>query len=102
VKHKTFRRIIVFFKIIALRERQSALQDSLHRIRDHDIASQNIDERVRLEKDLHEVKNRLSHYDHTILSTQSQSHMSAITSAGDRSTVGFSSLAKKRIKTIIS
>jgi hypothetical protein len=65
------------------------LQDSLHRIRDHEAASQNIDERVRLEKDLTEVKERLSHYDHTIISTQSQSHMSAVTSAGDRSTVLF-------------
>ncbi|CAF3088628.1 unnamed protein product [Rotaria socialis] len=73
------------YEIIALRERQSSLQDSLHRIRDHDIASQNVDERVRLEKDLIEVKQRLSNYDHTILSTQSQSHMSTITSTGDRS-----------------
>ncbi|CAF2641633.1 unnamed protein product [Rotaria sp. Silwood2] len=73
-------------EIIALRERQSALQDSLHQIRDHDIASQNIDERVRLERDLNEVKQRLSHYDHTILSTQSQSQISAINSTGDRST----------------
>ncbi len=72
-------------KIINLRERQSALQDTLHRIRDHHIASQNIDERVRLEKDLIEVKERLSHYDHTIISTQSQ--MSAITSASDHSPV---------------
>jgi hypothetical protein len=76
-----------FLKIIALRERQSSLQDSLHRIRDHDIASQNVDERVRLEKDLTAVKERLSHYDRTIISTQSQSQMSIITSAGDRSTV---------------
>lgn len=79
--------IYSFVKVIALRERQSCLQDSLHRIRDHDIASQNIDERVRLEKDLNAVKERLSHYDHTILSTQSQSQMSVITSVGDRSTV---------------
>ena len=75
------------FEIIALRERQSSLQDSLHRIRDHDIASQNVDERVRLEKDLNEVKERLSHYDHTMLSTQSQSQMSSITSTGDRSII---------------
>ena len=77
----------ISFQIIALRERQSALQDSLHRVRDHDVASQNVDERIRLEKDLHEVKDRLSRYDHTTLCSQSQSHMSAITSAGDRTTV---------------
>jgi hypothetical protein len=70
-----------------LRERQSTLQDTLHRIRDHDVASQNTDERVRLELDLNEVKQRLSHYDHTTISTQSQSQMSVITSAGDHSTV---------------
>ena len=57
----------------------------MHRIRDHEIASQNVDERVRLEKDLNEVKDRLSRYDQTIISTQS--HMSGITSAGDRSIV---------------
>lgn len=78
---------LVFPQIIGLRERQSALQDSLHRIRDHDIASQNVDERVRLEKDLYEVKDRLSRFDQTTLCSQSQSHMSAITSAGDRSAV---------------
>lgn len=80
-----FRKILFFLKIIALRERQSALQDSLHRVRDHDIASQNVDERIRLEKDLKDVKERLSNYDHTILSTQSQ--ISVITSTGDRSSV---------------
>ncbi|CAF3443486.1 unnamed protein product [Rotaria sp. Silwood1] len=84
-------------EVIALRERQSALQDSLHRIRDHDIASQNIDERVRLEKDLSEVKDRLSHYDHTIISTQSQSQISAISSTGDRSTTGRDFMLVKRL-----
>ncbi|CAF0754699.1 unnamed protein product [Adineta steineri] len=74
-------------EIITLRERQSSLQDCLHRIRDHDIASQNVNERVQLERDLIEVKERLSNYDHTIISTQSQSHMTSITSAGDRSTI---------------
>ena len=76
-----------FSKIIALRERQSTLQDSLHRIRDHDIASQNIDERIRLEKDLIEVKERLSHYDRTVIATQSQSQMVTINSTNDRSNV---------------
>ncbi|CAF3641117.1 unnamed protein product [Rotaria sordida] len=88
-------------EIIALRERQSALQDSLHRIRDHDIASQNIDERVRLEKDLSEVKQRLSHFDHTIISTQSQSQMSTINSANDRSTTGHQNLMLVKRLTIL-